>query len=257
MSRELLSAYIDGELDDDERARVARDLAASPELQQELAELAATRAMLRDLPAVAPRQPLTITLPGRRRRPGGRRFATAVAAAAAVWVLILSVGVSLGSLPVVPDVDQLAVRHASAAESDMAFVEMEPEAMDDPAIMSDIGHGMGLEAVYQAGALVQARYSDGAHAVSIFHEPGQVDWEELPRSGTLEMMDEGPVWRGSMDDTEVLVTERGDLVVTVVTDGDMAEEMAMTASHMVPEVEMSRSWWDRQRDAPANLWNRL
>ncbi len=256
MTRELLNAYLDRELDDAEQARVERDLEQSPELRRELAELAATRALLRELPPVTPRRRIAV-VPGTARRPGPRRLGVAIAAAAAVWLLILSVGVGLGSLPIVPEVDQLAVRHAAAAESGMDFVEMDAGEMDDPAVLVDLGHGMALEAVYQAGALIQARYSDGAHAVSVFHEPGEVDWDELPGTGSLEMMDDGPVWRGWLGDVQVLVTERGDLVVTVVTDGDMAEEMAMTASHMVPEVDMDRSWWDRLLDAPGNLWDRI
>ena len=54
-----------------------------------------------------------------------------------------------------------------------------------------------------------------------------------------------------------MVTERGDLVVTVVSDGDMGDDMAMAASTMVPEVESSSSWWSRVKNAPGNLLDRF
>lgn len=262
MSDELLSAYLDNELTDAERAQVESDLATSATLRLDLAELEATRALLRGLPQLQPSSrwvPRAGGVPARPRRP--RRLGLAVAAVAAVWLLILSVGVSLDSLPIVPDVDQLAVQHAAAetGEDPMGFAEMDADKMmdDDPAIMADIGHGMGLEGVFQLHDLVQARYSDGVHAVSVFHEPGEVDWGDMPGSGKVEMMDEGPVWRSTMGDVEVLVTERGSLVVIVVSDGDIDGDMAMAASTMVPEVDMDRSLWSRIKDAPGNLFDRF
>lgn len=261
MSAELLNAYLDDELTPHERAEVDRALAASPALRRELAELDATRTLLRALPAVEPRRPIQrpATVPAPRRRP--RRLATAVAAVAAIWLAVLSVGVSLGSLPVVPEVDQLALQHAAAQTGDttMGFAEMDMKKMmdDDPAIVADLGDGMGLTEVFQAGGVVQARYSDGRHAVSIFHEPGAVDWDDMPDGGELDMMDDGPMWTSSMGDVTVVVVERGDHVVTVVADGDMEGEMATKAGAMVPEVDHDRSLWSRLRSAPGNVFDRI
>lgn len=264
MSRDLLSAYLDGELADHERARVERDLAASAELRLELAELDATRSALRSLPDLAyPRAVRPQTTAPTSRRP--RRLGTAIAAVAAIWVVVLGVGVSLDSLPIVPDVDQLALQHAAADEGEMTmgFVPMDMKEMmdEDPAVIADIGHGMGLDSVYQADDVVQARYSDGDHAVSVFHERGRVDWDDMPSSGKVEMMGETPVWRSTLDGVTVVVVERGDLVVTVVADGDMADDMdddmATMATTMVPPVDDDPSWWERLKAAPGNLIDRI
>jgi hypothetical protein len=61
------------------------------------------------------------------------------------------------------------------------------------------------------------------------------------------------VWTTQMDGSAVLITERGDLVVTVVADGDMEDEMAMAVSEMVPPVEMSQSAWSILKEAPGNF----
>lgn len=260
MSHDLLSAYLDDELSPAERARVEADLVSSPELRRELAELDATRSLLRALPPVSPLRPLQTgrAVPPPSRRVG--RFGLAVGAVAAVWLVVLTIGVSLGSLPVVPDVDQLALQHAAAdGTGPMGFVAMDMDDMkeSDAAVMDDIGHGMGLDAVFQSDDIVHARYSDGVHAVSIFHEPGEVDWAEMPADGDMEMMDDGPIWRSSMGDVDVLVTQRGDLVVTIVADGDMADDMVTMASTMVPEVDMDESFWSRLKAAPGNLFDRF
>ncbi len=257
---DLLNAYLDGELHDDERASVESALRESPDLELELVELSATRSMLRGLGPVEPHRPLTLgTQPGRDRSGGARRggrLAIAVAGVAAVWLLVLSVGVSLGSLPLVPQVDQLALQHASADTIDFQPMTIDQMA-DDPAVLDDIGLGMRREAIFQRGELVQVRYSDGEHTVSIFHQRGEIAWDEMPESGNVAVMPDGPIWTSTMDGFDVLVTQRGDLVVTVVADGDMDNEMTMAASKMVPEVDMDRGLWSRLMDAPGNIVDRF
>ncbi len=51
MDESLLSAYLDGELDDNDRARVEYHLGIDPELRAVLDEVAQTRATVRDLPS--------------------------------------------------------------------------------------------------------------------------------------------------------------------------------------------------------------
>lgn len=258
---ELLSAYLDDELDDGERKQVDDALGASAELRKELAELEHTRSLLRGLPEVEPRRPVAVpalSTPSSSRRT--RRLAVAVTAVAAVWLVILTVGVRIGSLPVVPEVDQLALQHAAAQGdgADMGFQPMTADQMaDDPAVFDDLGHGMAREAIFQSDDIVHVRYSDGIHAVSVFHQPGKVDWDDMPDMGSVEMMDDEPVWTSTMNDVEVLVAERGDLIVTVVADGDMDHEMTMMASSMVPEVDMDDGFWSTVMDAPGNILDRL
>ncbi len=189
-------------------------------------------------------------------RPRIRRLAVAALAAAAVWVVVVAVGLGLGSVPLVPDVDALRAQHAAAAPRE-GFVAMPMEDLDDPAVMSDIGHDMVLSDLYASGDLVHARYSDGDHAVSVFHEPGRVGWDDLPASGSMKMMDDGPLWWGEMGGSDVLVFERGDLVVTVVVDPGLGDDMAMAVVEMVPPVEVSESLWSRLADAPGNVMDRV
>ena len=93
----------------------------------------------------------------------------------------------------------------------MAFDEM----ADDPAVLDDVGHGMERAAIYQADDVTQVRYSDGRHDLSVFHQPGEVDWDEMPDTGEMAMMDDGPVWMSTMAGLDVLVTERGEDVLVV------------------------------------------
>jgi anti-sigma factor RsiW len=96
--RDYLSAYLDGELSDDERERVEAQLAASPEWRAELADVRAARDALRSLDVrVAPPgfwdavhahvqgdDVEAIESGDRARRPRWRTWGTAVAVAAAI-----------------------------------------------------------------------------------------------------------------------------------------------------------------------------
>ena len=110
---DVLSAYLDGECTDDERARVEGELASSPDLRAVLAEVAEARDAVRALPlrdappefwarllaadpqpvpADAPSVPAPVDLAeARRRRSPGRWLAAAagVAAAAVIAAVIL------------------------------------------------------------------------------------------------------------------------------------------------------------------------
>ncbi len=120
MEDELLSAWLDRELSDDQRAVVRAALDAEPVHRATLAELERTRALVRDLPMREPpagflasllEEPITPVAQlddarGRRRdrqpdpradRQGARRVTAAVAgiaAAAAVLIAVLAPGVS-------------------------------------------------------------------------------------------------------------------------------------------------------------------
>ena len=282
---DLLNAYLDDELDDTERSIVDQALADSPALRRELDELRATQALLRALPLVepldtpfrttaaeagaAPSTDLPSAATGRsadapvvaidrhRRR---KAVGMALGAIAAGLLVVLGVGASLDPMPVAPPVDELASAHLGSADA-MGFDDMDAEAMDDPAVLAGLGDGMDRMGVYARNDLVRTVYSDGSHDVSVFHRPGIVDWAALPADG--EMSDDGPTktWTGVRDETVVTVAERGDLVVVVVADADMggdeARDTAMEAVEMVPPVSVERGLWDRVRDAPANLVDRI
>ncbi len=68
--RELLSAYLDNEVTPTERAELERRLEQEPALRQELAELGATRAIVREQPWLSPPRSFALTpeMVGQRRR---------------------------------------------------------------------------------------------------------------------------------------------------------------------------------------------
>lgn len=284
---ELLSAYLDDELTADERAFVEGALEASPELRRELDELRATQTLLRALPLVEPKGgPLhvvaddvvvsddgrpaigaeapagdapVVSLDRHRRR---RTFVgAALGAVAAALLVVVGVGATLDPMPIAPSVEEFAAVHMGTSGNVAAFDGMDGDTMDDPAVLAGLGDGLDRMAVSARDDLVHTVYSDGTHEVSVFHEPGVVDWESLPADG--EMIVDGSIktWTGVRDEAVVAITERGDLMVVVVADAgmgtDVAKEKAMEAVEMVPQVSVSRSLWDRLGDAPGNVIDRI
>lgn len=283
---ELLSAYLDDELTADERAVVEESFESSPQLRRELDELRATQTMLRALPLVEPvRAPSQLAdggsagnhpapaneteAPGvdapvvsldrhRRRRTFVR---AAIGAVAAALLVVVGVGATLDPMPITPSVEEFAAVHMGTNGSAEAFDAMDGDTMDDPAVLTSLGDGLDRMAVYARNDLVRTVYSDGTYEVSVFHEPGVVDWESLPADG--EMIVDGPVktWTGVRDETVVAITERGDLMVVIVADADMgtgdAMDKTMDAVEMLPTVSVERGLWDRVGGAPGNLIDRI
>ncbi len=138
---------------------------------------------------------------------------------------------------------------------------MDVDTMDDPAVLDGLGDGMDRMAVYARDDLVRTVYSDGLHEVSVFHEPGVVDWDALPDDGLMTVEGATKTWTGTRDDTVVAVAERGDLMVVIVADAamgpDEAMEKATDAMAMVPPVQVERGLWQRVADAPSNLIDRI
>ena len=81
---ELLSAHLDGELDDVERRRVADHVAECDRCRREMSELAEARALVRSLPLLELPLGLTETLGAAPKSTVGRRAAAWIGAAAAV-----------------------------------------------------------------------------------------------------------------------------------------------------------------------------
>jgi anti-sigma factor RsiW len=133
-SDDLLSAYLDGELDPETRTEVEAHLAASPERRAALDDLRAARDAVRGLPmvdltpeawraviaAVAADEPAPVAAPGRvaalrsrlRARPTGwAGLGAAVAAAAVVAAVVFLPGPSR----VAPKVATFATEHSARA----------------------------------------------------------------------------------------------------------------------------------------------
>lgn len=124
MREDALSAYLDGELDDVERAEVEARLATSPEWRAILEELRETRDALRALPAVDPPPDLwsrilgddqVVDLAAKRRERRERRPVWKLVAAAAAAVIVIVVGIAAVPRPdkVEPAVATFTKAHAT------------------------------------------------------------------------------------------------------------------------------------------------
>jgi hypothetical protein len=240
--RDLLSALLDGELPPDEEARVQDLVAGSPEAQEELAALAQVRTLVRELPPVDPPFGFFERLgrPERHPRHVGAKLGGALAAAAAAIVLV--VGITPATDPIVPPVAAYAERHlemepvaatrpappATSAPTTTSTAAPPPTVTtDDFAPVADAElDAMGTPATlmgefrrmsgYQSGdGAMHLVYSDGTLMVSVYEQPGVLAWDRLP-SGTMVQVDGQQAWTMVGDAEEVMVFERGPVVYTVV-----------------------------------------
>ena len=96
--QELLSAYLDGALSDEERATLEARLQSDAALRRELARLRATVALIKTLPTLPAPRPLTLT-PRMVRRPTILTSAAFSALSAAAAIILLVLGAALFTLP--------------------------------------------------------------------------------------------------------------------------------------------------------------
>lgn len=242
MTNELLSAYLDGELSETERAEVDAALQASPTLRADLDGLEQTRTLLRSMGEVTPGpgvlDPAVVSLDSHRRRRRTARWlapAATVVGVAAVWLLVLGVFSGTSVARIVPAVDQYVDRHAAAleiGESD-GFVAVDPALMpDDMPPMLDEVTGLAMTGAFERDDVIQALYSDGEHELSVYREPGRVDWDELAAEGrgATERVDDDTRWRYEANGMSIMVVERNDHVVTIVADPGMDTMMVKAAN---------------------------
>lgn len=229
---ELLSAYLDGELTDEERAEVDAYLDRSAAAREELAGLDRARSLVRGLPAVDPpfgfyeRAILDERRAARAGGDGARRNAPRwpglAAAGAAAAALVLVVGVTPVGDRVAPPVAAFAERHdemASEAPTGTAvppatavtttatpppttadaggFDPMpmaEADAMGGPYAIPAALDDYQRVAVYRADAgTVHVVYRHGAAMVSVYEQVGTVDWTSLPDGDRMTVGDD-PAW---------------------------------------------------------------
>jgi hypothetical protein len=233
---ERLSAYLDGELTPTDVASLEADLVASPELATDLASLDRTRQLLRSMGDVEPTpgvfDPVVVSLDAKRRGRRARRLAApavAVLGVAAVWLLVLGVFSGTGVARLVPAVDDYVDRHASAIELVESDGFLAIDTADMPPMVDD-DTGLAMMGAYRRDDVMQAVYSDGTHELSVYREPGRVDWDSIEaRGGTVDEVDDDKMWHYEADGFAVVVVERRDHVVTVVADPGM-DDMMMKAA---------------------------
>ena len=270
---ELLSGYLDGELPDDERARVERLLADDPRVRAELDELAAVRSALRALPPVAlpdgfterllaamdaddataagPTVDAPVTSGGTvvvAGRFGGRRgiaIGAGILAAAATVAVIGMVVVGGSDEPtVVPPVGEFASRHGAMADlvasgatevPDMPddFEQLDPAAMGEDA-PSELPSGFERMAGFEdEQGTMHVVYTHDDMAVSVYRQEGEVDWGSLPPTGTSLEMEGAPAWLHTAE------TPRGTEEIMVLQQGDTVYTFVAAVPHdaMVAVVE--------------------
>lgn len=240
---DLLSAHLDDELDPDTDRWVVAHLAACATCRRAADELATARAWIRSLPPVDG-TPVVDGFLARHR--ALIRTGSMFVAVAAVVLAALAATSSVVHPELVPDVEQMAAAHEAAAHETMADMRRVAEARSGyaaPPAMIGSAASLSRRAVYDGHDLTTVVYADDQHSVSVYQQPGRLDWDELP-PGDQTWVGDRPVWlrEGS---PFVVVTEVGHLVITVVSDDRAA---ALTAVGGMPEQRRTATW-QRLHDA--------
>jgi hypothetical protein len=258
---DLVSAHLDGELDPETSRWVEEHLDVCADCSAAAAEASAARQLVRQLPPVEGAQVVSRFL---ARHRASIRTGTAFVGSATVVLAALGLTAAVLHPEVVPDVDGLTAVHVAASEpgegragpvdsastgdvAEMRRVDGVGRVYAAPPAMLGSHARLSRHAVYDGDDLVYVVYRDGRATVSVFEQPGRLEWDALP-AGELRRVGERPVWvrEGS---TVVMVTEVGDLVVTVVAEDEGA---ATTAVEGLPAARRG-STMDRLHDACARF----
>ena len=243
---ELLNAYLDGEVSDQERAEVEEALEADAGIRAELHALHDTRQRVRELPLlempddfgarIARRSPFgPVARPRRRSRT--RALAVSAAASVAFWGAVATSG---GANVVVPDIASIVGAHSAV------ILEEEHPAVD-PSVMFTAPDGFeGFSLVYarRHGNLAHAMYTDGVRDISLFEQPGRIDWDRLPGGGQLTLIGSDRAWTGMVAGQTVTMVEREGMVYAIVASADAPMDDMSTA---MPGD--SDGWFDHVRRA--------
>jgi anti-sigma factor RsiW len=247
-AHELLDAYLDGELDATELAEVESLLARSAEARAELAAIDRVRSAVRGLRPVDPPFGTYERFGRHPARPRPIRTAVLAGMAAAATVAVLFATFTPIAETLEPPLDRFVERHEAMADEPSSG-GFEPMALDEMAPPTLAG-GFEPMAAYASATADQIVYSDGATTVSVFAQPGRADWSGLPDDGSMMMMGDDKAWHRRDGVSEVVVVERDDHVLTVVS--DPPESAALAVADEMPV--MSRpSFADRLRDGVRDL----
>jgi anti-sigma factor RsiW len=240
-----LSALVDGELDPATEAWVAEHLDGCPACRQATEELAQARSVLRGLPPVDA-TPVVEGFLARHRRMV--RLGAGFVVVAGLVLAAVGVTAATEHPRLVPDLAALTAGHVEQAHGEMAGMERQARsAYAAPPGLIGSKVQLSRQEVWDGTDLAAVVYRDGAVDVSVYQQPGRLDWSGLP-PGEVATVGDRAVWFGDGDPV-VAVTQRGDLVVTVVS-GD--RPALLTAVAGMPEWQR-RATWDRVHDACQRL----
>lgn len=253
---DLVSAYVDGELDPRTATWVAGHVEACEPCRRAADDARAAKEALRSLPAVDGGPAVEGFL---ARHRAAIRTGSAFVGIAAVALGALALSSAVLHPAVVPDVDAMVAAHVATTGSSRGVSDPSASAADVMATVRPVDRVAGNYAAPPAVAGARAQlqrhamfdgpdltvvvYGDGQSAVSVFQQPGALQWDDLP-PGSVEEFAGRRAWRRDARPT-VVVSEVGDLVITLVSD-DLDALDAIAGS--LPEKERG-SAWERLHDA--------
>jgi anti-sigma factor RsiW len=269
---DLLSAYLDGELEPEQRADVEGHVATCDACRRELAGVETARRLVRDLGDVevpdgyfegllaggvaaleAPRLARPSAVDERRKR----RFKFGVAnlvATAAVWMLVIglvNVGRnddSVAASDVIAQSASLLPSFGGRSPAPASPTERaEAASYRVPASLAGTYHLAGFRVV--AGQ-PQALYADGQRVLVMFVVPGQLDWHSLPQPRPVQVNGD-PAWAVSTDDADLVLVQRPEGVVVLA--GPPTATGPDLAGGLDPEVAVDDGILARLETACRNL----
>jgi hypothetical protein len=255
---ELLTAYLDGEVDPDERAEVEAHLATCAFCRAELEEERAVRGAVRDLPPVdAPfglYERLLRDGPEPEAKPRKRRIKFGLAnlvATAAAWVLVLGIANFRSNGSVDPAPAGYVAAHASVLPDfpHSSASKQQAEAYDPPDVLAGTYELAGVSYV---NGIPQLVYTDGQRTLSMFVQPGHLNEAALPSDAQPVQVNGAAAWQVPTDQGEVVFLQRPGVVVVIV--GPATDEAASdVATSSGPKADQSESVMDHVRGAAEGL----
>jgi hypothetical protein len=226
---DLLSAYADGQLGEDERAAVDTHLESCPACRQELEATRRAKAWISGLPAVdAPfgfyeRMLLDPSVPRRRRdRWVLRAGAVSLAATASIWLAVVGLtGLTGNRSGGIPALNSLVNIHEQAAPPPGASVgQTEHRQAEERAAALGLPASMGsydLLSVTDLGQPQQVTYMRGDQRLSAFVFVGyDIVEARLPAGASELLVRGGRAWIVSVDRSPVVLAQVGSNAVVLV-----------------------------------------
>ncbi|MGE0879496.1 MAG: anti-sigma factor [Acidimicrobiia bacterium] len=259
---DLATAYVDGELDDDERIAIDRHLVECERCRVAVAVERSVADLLADLPEIEPpagfyetmlRRGLSYPVPVQRRW----KVAVAnVAAVAAVWLVVVSLWQGAGST-VTPSAPDLVAAHQSASltgagTAPSVVTPAVEHVADEVGVPVSLGDDLVLFNAdvkgEPSGWTNVVVYSDGQNQVSLFRQRAEVRWSELDEAGRTTVSGDR-AWRGVINNFEVFVVQRGGYAYALVGGDQRAVDAAVD---MLPPAKPP-TIVDRVREAAHGL----
>jgi anti-sigma factor RsiW len=129
-ARLLLSAVLDGEASELERAQTQRHLAECPDCRAFAAQAQALAGVLRSTPELAPSRSLAPLAPARRRRmPRAGAVAASLVAVGAAAVLGAFVSARIEQAPVRPSAPELRIANLDTRQAQRVFAQRQVQAL--------------------------------------------------------------------------------------------------------------------------------